>query len=760
MRKHLLLFVLSAFVFVVAKAQDKQMLAAKKAYNAGQFAKAQATAKKVLEKDKSQADWWYLRACSEFQMSKMTKYQGGKVNYDKEAVKSAVKARERDPEGQFLEEYREVFEEIVDYNNKEAMTNFAKKSYAKAVLMYKNSFELTGDTIAYVMLGRSYWEDKKEMDGLRIFREVTVWNFNAKLEGWGEGTFAREPFEIMSNHFMKKGQFDSAIYYTEMGLSIYNLNRVLLANEKFMLRNILIDLSKYQLDDMFRQTVDRGLQYFPGDTQFLYQQNYYYLMRIMGATQTRPYDSADNLLASFYNDKMRSIQAGIKNPTDEFLIKDSVKFLFQCLDYYLRTNTRNTTAWIFQKWYVKFRNLPEYDDKTAESLLKSPPDNISHRMVTMLYVDAMQQFPWNKNYKNYRLAYFNKWMKKPHRKGELANLLEMNESVMADFPADKTLKTAMQSNLTAIIDSTILDGNMYNAWTYFNRLNTDFPTAPALGTLKQKLAKADFEKRYSQTRVYYTEVKGKKIANTGWDGESAVCIAGSMPDSTLYKVLNRVNYYRQNAGIVLPMNLSRERVQKCQEAAVMYTSKGIFTREPRPETHQCFTEGAKEAALVSQAILESNPAQTVTIFMDDSKSVEMVNRMSILNPEALDMGFGSAENNSVFWLLDVSGAPDSNYYKTHAVTWPPAGLCPKMLVFKKWTFSLAADLSSATVKITNSTGAEVPATYNQQILPGMLLRTLIIQPQIDTKKLTDKDFFDVTIELKDKRKFTYKVQLF
>jgi hypothetical protein len=42
----------------------------------------------------------------------------------------------------------------------------------------------------------------------------------------------------------------------------------------------------------------------------------------------------------------------------------------------------------------------------------------------------------------------------------------------------------------------------------------------------------------------------------------------------------------------------------------------------------------------------------------------------------------------------------------------------------------------------------------------MLLRTLIIQPQIDTKKLTDKDFFDVSIELKDKRKFSYRVQLF
>ena len=52
MRKHLLLFMLSAFVIVAAQAQDKQMIAAKKAYNAGQFAKAQGAAKRHWKKIK------------------------------------------------------------------------------------------------------------------------------------------------------------------------------------------------------------------------------------------------------------------------------------------------------------------------------------------------------------------------------------------------------------------------------------------------------------------------------------------------------------------------------------------------------------------------------------------------------------------------------------------------------------------------------------------------------------------------------------
>ncbi len=273
-RIKLLLTLVLALTAGVLNAQDKLFLAARKAYNSGQFAKAQATAQKALQKDKAQAEWWYLRACSEFQMSKMTKYMGGKVAYDKEAVKSAVRPKQYDPDGAYYDEYAAVFGEIVDKNNKEDMANYAGKRYAKAVQMYGNSFDLTGDTIAYGMMGLSYWEDKKELDGLKVFREITQWNIGAKKEGWGEKTFMREPFEILSNYFLKKGMFDSAILYTEMGLGIYNLNRILLENEKFMLKTVLIDLGKYQLDDNFRLTVNRGLKYFPNDSQFLYQQNY------------------------------------------------------------------------------------------------------------------------------------------------------------------------------------------------------------------------------------------------------------------------------------------------------------------------------------------------------------------------------------------------------------------------------------------------------------------------------------------------------
>lgn len=743
-----------------ASAQDKMLNGAKKSYASKSYAKVVKMADKALDNDKTQAEWWYLKSASEFQLSKIPKYQGSKENYDKECIKSAIKARHYDPNREVYPEYEEVMLLIVDKNNKEAMSNYAQNRFAKAVQMYKNSYDLTGDTIALGMLGLSYWGDKKEMDAIRILRQVTWWNYGAKLAGWGESTYLREPFEIMSSYFLANREKDSAFMYTEMGLSIYNKNRILLANEKTLLREMMIRTSREGMGDAYIALVNKGLNYFPGDTFFLYQQNYYYLTSIMDATQTRPNDNAEGKMDDFYTAKNKLVAAGIKNGADEFLISDSVQFAFHCLDYFLRTNTKKTAPFCFKRWYIMYNKLPEYNEKLAESLLKSPPDKISKRMVGMLYEDAIEEYPWNKNFKKYRLAFFNSWMKKPHKKGELSNLLEMNEEVIADYPADKTLKTALQANLIKILDSSLADGRMYESWKYYYRLQSDFPTTKGLENVQKKLAIMDFEKRYSETRIYYTSDKNKKIANTGWDGESAFCRPGRMPDSTLYKVLHRINYFRQNAGIVLPMNLSHERVQKCQEAAVMYSGKGIFTREPTPETHQCYTEGAKEAALFSQAILEGNPAQCVTIFMNDSKSDELVNRRSILNPEALDMGFGSAENNSVFWLLDISGAPDSAYYKTHFVAWPPPGYSPAMLFFSKWSFSMAANLSGSIITIKDKNGNDILFGATTKPIPGMILQTMVIETGIDPKKVKAGDFYDFTIELPDKRVFKYRINLF
>ncbi len=757
--KHVFLLMLCGIAMNLY-AQDAVILGAKKAFNEKKYPKVVKMAEAAIKKDKNAAEWYYLKASAEFMMSKMAKYQGGKINYAKESVKSAVKGREKDKDGQYLEEYREYFEAIVDYNNKEAIANYGQKRYSGAVQLYKKSYDLTGDTMALGMMGVCYWLDHHVAEALPVLKQVTAWNYDAFMEGNGDGTYLREPFEILSNFYLEKNYFDTAKRYTEMGLQLFPMNRVLLTNEKKMMRSQLIGLSRRgAINTKYRDIIKSALKFFPGDTFFLVQQNYYYLTKLMQATQGKPYDSADAFTNEFYNTKKDLIKSGVTNPVDEFLIADYNKFLFQCMDYFLRTNTDRTAPYFFRTWYAKEYKFAEFDEKLSESLLKNPPETISHRLISMLFSDVLEDYPWNKNIKKYRLDYFNRWMKLKIHRGELEGMLAMNDALIKDFPLDKTLKTALQTVLTRNLDSSIAYGEMYDAWTYYNRMRADFP-ALNVSEMQKRLAMADFNERYAGTRIYYNTVQGKKVANTGWDGKSSDCNVGYMPDSTLYSVVNRLNYFRQNAGVVLPMDLSREKSRKCQEAAVMFAPKGIFTREPSEATHTCFTKGAKEAAQIGQCILESNPAQSVTIFMDDSKSDEIVNRRAILNPEATEAGVGSAENNSVFWLLDMAGAEDSVWYQNHFVAWPAPGYSPKMLLFKKWSFSIAADLKDAKVTIKNKSSQEVAATVNEYPISGMLLRTLVIVPDINPKNAVAGDYYDVTVELKDKKKYTYRVTLF
>lgn len=758
LKKTFLLMLLAAAVSM-AMAQDKNLDKAKKMLQDKQWAKARSAAEKALAKDKNNTEWWYLKASAEYEMSRMEKYRGGKVNYFREAVKSAVKARQKDETGAFYDDYASWMKEITVLNNKEAMASYAQASYARAIQMYRNSFLLTGDTIAYGMLGLSYIRDRQEREGIKILKTVAVWNYGAYSTSTCPGTYMREPFEVLSQYYIDKGYPDSARTYTEMGLTVYPLNNVLKANVRSLLEFDLDEAAAQGYNANYIEVVNRALSYFPADTQFLYAQNYYYLQRLGNLTRSKPWDEADLLLGEFYNMKKQAVAAGVVNATDIFLIKDSAAFMFQLLDYFLRRNNQKAIAFCFKKWYPVQTRIPAVTEATMESLLKSPPDNISKRLIAILFADAREDYPKNKKITQYRSDYFNKWVSKPARQAELFLQLDMCDALILDFPADKKLPAHKLRLLQACTDSSIADGNMYTSWRYYQRLAAEFPGAPGLDKTLKRLSERDFQERYAGTRIQYMTVKGVKTANTGWNGNSLVCDAGSLPDSTLYKVIDRINYFRQNAGVRTPMSLSLDRVKKCQEAASMFAPKGIFSREPTPETHECYTVGAHEAAANAQCILEPNPAQCVTIFMDDKKSDEMINRRAILNPGSQYAGFGSAENNSVFWLLDLAPSTDSAWYKTHFVAWP-GRYAPRMLTMQKWTFSMDASLREADIKVTDETGADVPVNKSWQPADQMNLETLIFKPSADLSKKAAGTTWTVKVTLKNKKAYTYQVSTF
>jgi hypothetical protein len=301
---------------------------------------------------------------------------------------------------------------------------------------------------------------------------------------------------------------------------------------------------------------------------------------------------------------------------------------------------------------------------------------------------------------------------------------------------------------------------MEPAWGCFYRLQKENPKFVGLGALQVRLAKADFDVRYKGSKIGYATVKGKKLAQTGWTGNSKTCTVGTLPDSTLQKITQRINYFRQNSGVTQGIQFDQDKHIASMQAATMYAPIGVFSREPKPETHKCYTAAAADAAMYGTVVLESNPAQSTTVLMSDTKSEELYNRRLLTHPGMINYGFGCAENNTVFWLADKNIMPvDTQYYREHFVAWPAAGATPAMLVFERWSFSILQPLDEATVSIVSKKHGNIESNVSVQPGNGLGLPTLAITP-LGMTPWSAGDEIKITITLKNKKSYTYTTVLF
>ncbi|MEY4465376.1 MAG: hypothetical protein RLZZ465_1006 [Bacteroidota bacterium] len=757
-------FILSLSVIFIgyAQAQTKSVLKSREYFNAAKYVEAQKMSSKGLEEDKTQAELWYIKAISEYEMYQLEKYRKGDVDYFKEAMKSAVKAKAYDDDGRYYKQYGERFSALVVANNKEAISNYGQGRYPRALQMYKNSYELTGDTIALGMAGHCYWLLKQNLDAVKTMTKVANMNYLANAEGKHKKTYVREAFEVLTDYYLNERKLkDSALIYCEMGLSVFPLNQKLLQWERSMINEDLANTrSNTGYSQMYNQLLTKALFFFPSDTFYLHEQNNYYLNRMGYLAQNDDWAETESVFIDFYNRKVDLLDRKSKNSTDPFLIKDSFAFINQCLEYYLGNNAKGGTVFFFYKWYpIQFKTTP-IDEKKLEVLLNNPPAAVSHRLISMLMDHGANRYPKNINLKKSRLNTFNTWTKQKIAYYDWARIISLSDSVIKDFPKNTTLKPFQQTLLLRAADSLTKQGLMEPAWGCFYRLQKENPKFVGLGALQVRLAKADFDVRYKGSKIGYATVKGKKLAQTGWTGNSKTCTVGTLPDSTLQKITQRINYFRQNSGVTQGIQFDQDKHIASMQAATMYAPIGVFSREPKPETHKCYTVAAADAAMYGTVVLESNPAQSTTVLMSDTKSEELYNRRLLTHPGMINYGFGCAENNTVFWLADKNIMPvDTQYYREHFVAWPAAGATPAMLVFERWSFSILQPLEEATVSIVSKKHGNIESNVSVQPGNGLGLPTLAITP-LGMTPWSAGDEIKITITLKNKKSYTYTTVLF
>jgi hypothetical protein len=506
------------------------------------------------------------------------------------------------------------------------------------------------------------------------------------------------------------------------------------------------------------------LSYEINNEYFLQSQNNYFVQKLNYLLSRNDLSEAKLFDSAFYQTKKSLVLKGCKSKNDEFLLADSAAFVNACLKTFMEKNNSNAIIFYFYKWYPITYKTQQINEKGLEAILKNPPTFISRRLLYSLYNHAVSAYPKNANFKEYRFQAYSNWLKSDITGSTWDYLFKWNDGLVKDFPTRKiALLADREKLLVKAIDTFTLYGKMETVWGFYQLLKKEYPKNLLLDSLNKKIALKDFEVRYKNTRIYSYKRNNETLAATGWKGISKRCEAGEMPDSTIEKVTDRINYFRTAAGVRDLVRFSQDKGELCQEASVMYAPVGVFTREPTPETHICFTQGAAEAARYAQVVKDNNPAIAATVLVSDQKSQELYNRQYMLAPNAKYFGFGASENNSVFWMVAPGEKlADSSYYQKNFISWPPQGYCPSMLMFEKWSFSMYGDLKDAKIEISSPHISKMTVSGHVELSPMLPFSTLVFEPNIrrtEFQMLPNGEKIDIKITLKNKKVYSYSVKV-
>lgn len=228
---------------------------------------------------------------------------------------------------------------------------------------------------------------------------------------------------------------------------------------------------------------------------------------------------------------------------------------------------------------------------------------------------------------------------------------------------------------------------------------------------------------------------------SGWTGNIAGCNPGTTSSAYHQATIDRVNYFRVQAG--LPGNVTifnGSEPAGTQAAALIYSAQQQLSHSP-PTNWACWTQAGYDAAAKSNIALSygSDTAagpNAMVMYMDDAGAYNDVagHRRWLLYPPQTQMASGSIPYGpqwaaNALWILGPFGARPAT---PNGVAWPPRGYVPWQVLPKtsnRWSFSWqGANFSAATVSMTRN-GVPLGAPTYETIANGYGDNTLVWLPQ-------------------------------
>lgn len=752
----LLLILSVVFFFGDAYAQLEKLEIAAADQNYMRLLKVASDATEVKELKKMPEVYYYLSQ-SYVNLAQDERYLQKNPDAIKKAVSFMLKGIKKDNGKEVLNSKFEVVRDmVVENNDREAFKQYNTNKYAKAAKMYGQSYQIdTTRKGSYFLQAKSYLGASENSSAEIIYKDLIKRYREDHANGIEVKDIEVDPLVYFIDKFWKASKYDSAIALITEGRELHGND----AKLNFYLRKITTDIikdmppSKLMLD-----YVQEVLFYVPTAEEFLQKENSIYIYLIKNSITNNHWSESDTMINQFVREKIQKnkLEQLIRiKDTDIFIEKKTENVLWKLAEYFEHYSHYNSASYVLEK-YISY---------TTEG--DQPSDTLSRWQVISDYTyqtkslpfacfilqEAILNYPLNEELLTLRSRVIAEKEVVRTSVDEQGALYRLVKDEFEYNPSTEVLDKLEQIN-SKYLGLLVSENRFSSARQVMSELIGYFPDKDHSEQL-QLIAREDFYQNYFNTKTKGKDINGKDITPFVWNGRVGGCNQGTIDSEIQNKVVDRINYFRRNAGV--PEVLFDEATNEyCQKAALMMTANNALSHEPS-KTWRCWSSEGAYAAKHSLLIKEANTSMAVTYIMDD-KNPSAGNRRWLLYPNGRVYGHGSTNDYAVIWALDDSGSADTAEYMSKPISWPPKGYLPQLMLMENWTFSLYADLVNATV-IVSQDGKPLDVNV-QPYVAGYGAPTLVFKPNYNKNTLPAKSDFEVQVSLSDGRQFNYVVHTF
>lgn len=680
---------------------------------------------------------------------------------NEDAVKLATKymlkgMRKDEGNSELNSNFDDVKEAVMKRQTEEAMAqyNINKKSKAAQYFSLVNQIDST-NRFAYYMTGKSFIESLDTAMGEVIYTNLMQWYNDDLASGVKDAEQEIDPHVYYIDKYWREAKYDSAKLLISNGRKLFGNN----AKLNFYQKTVILDqIKNMPPSQLMLDYVQEALVYNLTDDVLLHKENSIFIYLIKNKVVAENWVETDSLINTFVRQKVAksSLKDAQKiKETDVFVEKKADNVLWKLAEYYQTYGHLETAKPVLDKY---IESTAKSDSSVDIASRWNVITNYAFETKSLPYAafvlqQAIAKYPNNTDLKNTRAKIIaEKEVVRTNVDEQGAIYLLMQDQYAADENADNLKKLlAINDKYLGLLAGANRFSTAKDVMAEQMRLD---PTKDHTERLRY-MAKEDFYQNYYLTRTKGKDIDGNEMKPWTWEGSKSGCNAGVIDLEIQEKVANRINYFRRNAGVPEVL-FDAATNEYCQAAALMMTVNNKLEHDP-PKTWRCWSSEGAYAAKHSLLIKDANTSLAVTYAMDD-KNPTAGNRRWLLYPNGKVYGHGSTDNMAVIWALDDSGSEDTARYKENAVTWPPKGYVPQLMLFSNWTFSLYQDLTDAKVEVKQD-GTAIEVTV-ENFVRGYGAPTLVFTPAVDKTALPDKSAFDVTVTLSNGSKYSYKINTF